>query len=68
MSAAEVPRRIEAKIRTSPARPKAVLKTRAVQTLRRLLGVLEPRKASGLRRVHRRFSDTNEDDDDLRHE
>lgn len=31
---AKVPRRIEAKTRTSPARPKAVLKTRAVQTLR----------------------------------
>jgi len=34
---------------------KAVLKTRALQTLRDCQGVSEPREASGVRRVHRRF-------------
>jgi hypothetical protein len=37
------------------ARAESGAKATAVQTLSRVLDALEPRKASGLRRVHRRF-------------
>jgi hypothetical protein len=42
---------------TSHSAPRAEsgAKATAVQTLSRMLDTLEPREASGLRRVHRRF-------------